>query len=97
MNEELISHLDLILILILICGHVGNFLLSPNSVHSPLKRLLLVLDGLLETANSLGPLLLVLINLHHDLFKFHLGLDSILLGFPLLLGLFSHDVVLGLH
>jgi hypothetical protein len=44
MNQELVSHLDLILVLVFIGSHVGDLLLSTNSVHSSLEGLLLVLD-----------------------------------------------------
>lgn len=96
-DQELVSHLDLILILVLIGRHVSNLLLSPDSVHSSLKCLLFILDGLLETADSLSSLLLVLVNLHHDLLELHLGLNSILLGFSLLFRLLVDDISLGLH
>jgi len=43
-DQELVSHLDFILVLVLIGCHIGDLLLSTNSVHSSLQGLLLVLD-----------------------------------------------------
>ena len=38
-----------------------------------------------------------MVDFQHDLLQLHFGLDSILLGFPLLLGFFTEDISLGFH
>ena len=85
LNQKFLVHLDFILIFIFISRHISYFLLPSYSLHSSLKSFLFVFDGFLQRPNSLSPLFFVLIYFIHNLLNFGFGLNSILLGFPLLI------------
>ena len=97
LHQELLLHLDLILILVLVGSHFSDILLSLDSVHSSLEGVFLVFDRFLQTQDHLLSLPLVLGDFHHDLLEFHFGLNSFLFGPPLLLSFFDHDVLLRFH
>lgn len=97
LDQELLLHFDLILIFVFVGGHFSNLLLSLDPDHSPLEGFFFISDGFLQTQNSLLSFSLVLIDFHHDLFEFHFGLDSVLLGPPLLLRFFTQNISLRFH
>lgn len=84
LDQELLLHLDLVLILVLIGSHFSNLGLSLDSLHSSSEGILLVPDGLLQALDSLLSLPLVHLDLHHNLVELHFGLDPLLLGSSLL-------------
>ena len=90
--QKFMEHFDFILIFIFVSSHISNFLLPPNSLHSSLEGLFLVLDRLLKRANSLGSFFLVHINLVHDRLNFNFSLNSFLFSSPLLLCFFIHNI-----
>lgn len=48
LNHVVLLHFQLIRVLVLVCRSLRDLLLSRHPVHSPLKGLFLVLDGLVE-------------------------------------------------
>jgi hypothetical protein len=94
--QKLLLHFNLILILILISSHLGNFSLSLDSLHSSSEGIFFVSDRFLQALNSLLSFPLVHFDLHHDLVKLHFCLNSLLFSSPLLVGLIIQDIGLGL-
>ena len=87
MNEELLLHLDLVLVLILIGSQLGDLLLSVDALNTALQRILLVNARLIEGLNSVLTLDLLRVNLQHDLAQSLISLIALLLGHAQLLGL----------
>ena len=69
-------------------------MLSLLALHFPLEGLFFVSDRSLKSTDSLLSLLLVLLQLVKDLLQLHLGLNSLLNGFAVLLGLIECNVIL---
>jgi hypothetical protein len=88
------SQLDLIRVFVFISSCFSNLTLSPDSIHSLLESIFLVSNAGLKRKDPLLSLLLLMINVLHQLVQSVLRLQLILLAFPLLIQFISHDGLL---
>ena len=94
LHHEVLTSVNFVLIFVLVGRKFCDLTLSFNSVHSPLKRLLLVLDGKLERDDSFLPLLLLVVDVLHESIESELALELCLSRKSVLLALVLVDLAL---
>jgi hypothetical protein len=91
LSQEVLLHFKLIWVFLLICGLLRYFLLALHAANSPLKRRLLILNRLIQSAHLLLPLSVVFINHQHERFESVLCLQTLLGRFALLISFFFQN------
>lgn len=94
LDQELLLHLDLVLVLVFIRGQLGDGLLALAALQTILDEGFSVRAGLLQDVHALLSLALVHLNLNHDLPQHQVGLVPRLLGLPALVDLAFQDALL---
>ena len=97
MDQELLLHFDLILILVLVGRQLCNLLLSIDTLDAALQCVLFVSARLLKSFDPMLPLDLLGVNVEHDLAQSHVRLVALLLRHTELLILRIRDRLLRLE
>ena len=94
LDHEVLAHLDLILVLVLIGSGFRDLALSLHAIHPLLQRILLVLDARLEWLDALLALVLLSLDVLHQMVEAVLRLKLVLLRLTLLVQLVLHNLTL---
>lgn len=95
LNHEVFSQFNFILIFVLIGCCFSNLTLPSYTVHSFLEGFFFITDTCLQTKNSLLTLLLLMINILHQIIEPVLRLQLILLRLPLFIKFIRNNYPFG--
>lgn len=97
MGKEVFVHLQLVGVFVVIGSLVTDLLLTLVALDTTLEGSLFIVKRLEHGCESVLPLEVVLVNQPHQLLQSVLGLESLLLGLPVFIGLLLINLLLVLE